>query len=127
MGPAFSDKATPSRILYRKPKTKKDPPVAILEIATTQADSMLITYQKDVILQRMEHLFGERWITDIKFISAPRNKLHPKPDTKDRPLTPQEENNLVQMLDTVSDPLIYERLKALGEGILRKSSHPRRP
>lgn len=121
MGEAFAAKATPNRIQYRKPGKRNEKPMAILEIATSHADATLIHYQKDVILERISHIFGERWIHDIKFVTVQSTKTLPKMQKKrNRPLTQTQKNNLSEMLGEISDPLIYERLQSLGSNILKQ-------
>ncbi len=122
MGAGFADKAVPNRLQYRKPGKKNDKPIAILEIATSHADATLMHYQKDVILERIAHVFGERWINDIKFIAVDSIKTAQKRQKKiTRPLTKGQKNHLSDVLGSVSDPLIYERLQSLGENILKKN------
>lgn len=122
MGAAFADKALPNRIQYRKPGKKNDKPIATLEIATSHADATLMHYQKDVILERIAHIFGERWINDIKFVAVKNIKTASKLQKKrPRPLTQSEKNHLSNMLGSISDPLVYERLQSLGENILKQS------
>ncbi len=75
MGTTFADKATPSKLQYTRPKNTRSKPQATLEIATSHADATLMHYQKDVILQRIEHIFGEPWVTDVKFIAVERKTL----------------------------------------------------
>ena len=70
MGAKFASKAVPNRIIYRKPTSKRKKPEAVLEIAASQADATVLHYQGDLILERMEQLFGERWITGVKFVAT---------------------------------------------------------
>jgi len=119
MGAAFAAKATPNKIHYRKPKKRNDKPTAILEISTSPSDATLMHYQKGVILERINHIFGEAWINDIKFVALERNAFKPKTKPYKRPLTQGEKNDLSNILENVSDPLIYERLQSLGSHILK--------
>ncbi len=123
MGESLATKATPNRIQYRKPRTKKDKPIAILEIAASPSDSTIMHYQKGIILERINQIFGEAWITDIKFVALERNTLTTKRASYKRPLSASEKNDLSNTLATIDDPLIYERLKSLGEGIMRKDTN----
>lgn len=120
IGKKFATKAVPNRILYRKPSGKRKKPEAILEIAASSADATLLHYQQDLILERMRHLFGEEWITGIKFkattlVSAPGPKKKAP-----RPLTAVQKNHLSDVLDGVTDTELQEKLSALGAGILRR-------
>lgn len=121
MGERFASKAVPQRIQYRKGRKKTDSPIAILEIATTSADATMMHYQKEVILQRIESVFGDAWVADIKFVAADLSKRSVLVKKQRRPLTGEQKNHLSSMLDGVSDQAIYERLASLGEGVLRES------
>ncbi len=120
MGTQFAHKATPNRLLYRKPKSKNEQPRAILEIATSSADATLIHYQKDIILERLEQLFGQRWIHDIKFISVSRIQLQTRKKNRTAPLTQKQKNHLSTLLGDVEDQDIQRRLLSLGQAILGK-------
>lgn len=121
MGATFAKKALPKRIVYRKPTAKRQSPEAVLEIVASPSDATLLHYQAEVILQRMEHVFGERWITGIKFVPQ-ESGFGRKPSVKKaHPLLTQEQkNHLSEVLNGVCDPDMQNRLFALGEGILRR-------
>lgn len=121
MGAKLAAKAVPQRIQYRKARKKNERPIAILEIAASEADATMLHYQKDVILERITNVFGEPWITDIKFVAADMltKKILAKKASK--PLTGEQKNHLSDMLDGVSDQAIHDRLSSLGEGILGKN------
>jgi hypothetical protein len=118
MGAKFASKAVPRRIQYRKPIGQKDSPQAILEIETSQADATLLHYQSDLILERMERLFGERWITGVKFVPIIKKNHEVKRENVRKPLTATQKNHLSEMLCEVDDPVMQEKLQALGQGIL---------
>lgn len=121
MGPEFAAKAQPLKIHYRKAKEKNTPPQARLDIAVSSADAVLLTYQKDVILERINQVFGDRWITDIEFIHLPDNA--PLPTVKARkPLTESQKNHLSQLLESVSDPEIRARLETFGKSLLEREN-----
>lgn len=125
VGQKLADKAQPLKIHYRKanPKQRGSKASATLDIAVSSANATLLHYQKDVILERINQVFGERWITAIRFVHAPVNSpLAPKPYKKRRPLTDKENNDLKELLEKIEDPVIKEQLKTLGEGIIRHES-----
>jgi len=75
VGKDFASKAQPVKIQYRykkktaqKSNAKKEKPQATLEIATSSADATIMHYQKDVILERINQIFGDAWITAIRFV-----------------------------------------------------------
>ena len=72
IGKEIADKAQPVKIHYRKAKDKQKKAEATLEVAVTSADAALLHYQKDVILERINQIFGDRWVTDLKFSHIPQ-------------------------------------------------------
>lgn len=122
MGEKMAAYAQPLKIHYRKPKRKGDKPEATLEIAASSAHASLLIMQKGVLLEKINHIFGERWVTDIKFVHAPANAPE-KPSKVTKPLTEAEKNSLSQMLETVDDPELRARLATLGEAFYQDQKH----
>ena len=120
VGPDFAERSQPAKIHYFKPKVAKEKAFATLDIAASSADCAVMVYQKDVILQRINHIFGDQWITDIKFLHV-EPKQAKKPPKRTKNLTETEKNHLSQILETVDDPDIKERLERLGKSILQES------
>lgn len=119
VGPDFAERAQPAKIHYRKSKVPKEKPTATLDIAASSADCAVLVYQKGLILQRINNLFGEGWITDIKFLHVePRHR--PKPQKRTKNLTIEEKNHLSQLLENVDDPDIKEVLARMGQSILQE-------
>ncbi|HNS44849.1 MAG TPA: DUF721 domain-containing protein, partial [Alphaproteobacteria bacterium] len=73
VGVEMAGKTQPAKIHYRKPKDKGEKPQATLDIAATSADAALLHYQKDLILERINQLYGDRWITSIRFVHMASN------------------------------------------------------
>jgi len=120
VGPDLAQKAQPAKLRYIS-RDKSKTPVAILEIATSTADATLLHYQKDLILERINQIFGAGWITGIRFVSSAAN-APAKPRSKPRkPMTAEEKTYLSDTLETIEDPAIKERLASLGEAIMTKS------
>ncbi|HBH26165.1 MAG TPA: hypothetical protein DDX54_02030, partial [Rhodospirillaceae bacterium] len=67
VGADLAAKAQPVRLTYRRTKGK-DKPTATLHIATTPAQSTALHYQSGVILERINQVFGERWIARLAFV-----------------------------------------------------------
>lgn len=127
IGADLAGKAQPAGLKYRRPiskgtekgaeKGKK--PEAILEIATTSAHATRLHYQKDVILERINTVFGDRWVSDIRFktvSSLPSSFSRSK--QKKPSLSEEEENYINETLDFVTDKDVKERLKALGRSLI---------
>lgn len=117
IGEKLAGKAQPVKIRYRK-HDKGQKPEAALDIAVSSADATLLHYQKDLILERINQIFGERWITAIRFVSIPANKEPPGHKKTRHPLTAQKKKTLSGMLSGIDDPDIRDRLGSLGKEIL---------
>jgi hypothetical protein len=117
VGPDLFKKAQPVKLRYTKQEYSKTP-MAILDIACSSADATLLHYQKDLILERINQIFGEGWVTGIKFVAStgktPKARLR-KPK---KPLTENEKSYLSGILETVKDEEIKARLSSLGQSIL---------
>lgn len=117
VGKEMATKVQPAGLQYRRFKDSKTPN-ATLEIATSSAYATRLHYQKDLILERINQLFGEKWITAIRFVSVPSNASGP-PKIKKRPiLSPDEESYIKQSLDSISDIEVRNRLEKLGTSLL---------
>lgn len=122
IGPEMARKTQPAKIHYRKPKDAKSSPQATLDIAVSSADATLLHYQIDIILERLNQIFGERWITGIRFVHQPANMDNsdhvPLPK---RALAKQDLERLDTVLITIEDDNIRKQLEKLGQAVLRKS------
>ena len=119
VGPELSHKAQPAKLRYIN-RDKSKTPVAILEIATSSADATLLHYQKDLILERINQIFGAGWVAGIRFVSIAANAISKRPAKAKKPLTPQDKTYLSDTLATIEDTDIKERLVSLGEAIMTK-------
>jgi hypothetical protein len=125
VGREMASRASPVKIHYRKPKPGVKKPEATLEIAATSSDATLMQYQTGVILERINHIFGDKWITAIRFVHIPANAkvTNPVVDIAKRTQdTSGNEEYLSTILDEVTDTEIKERLGKLGSYILRKQA-----
>jgi len=117
VGANLADKAQPVKLRYIKHKQSKKPQ-ASLDIATTGADATLLHYQKDLILERINQIFGERWITAIRFVQVPANSKVLKPKIPKTPLTGEEKNHLSSVLENIEDNDIRLKLESLGQAMM---------
>lgn len=117
VGASLADKAQPVKINYRK-KERNKKPEASLDIAASSADATLLHYQKDLILERINQIFGERWINAIRFVSVPVNTQTSFRKKRLTPLTAAEKNTLSDMLYTIEDEAIRRKLEHLGAAII---------
>lgn len=120
IGPDFAERAQPAKVHYQRAKKPKEKPTATLEIAASSADCAVLVYQKDVILQRINQIFGDAWVRDIKFVHR-EPKKPAKPQKRTKTLTNDEKNHLSQMLETIDDPDLRKTLEGLGTAILQET------
>ena len=109
----------PIKIHYRKAKNKKSSSTAKLDVATTSANATTLHYKKDLILEKINRIFGDNWITDIDFIHVPLDKKIEKPKRHEKRLSPVKEKNLSDMLENIEDPDIKSRLMRFGTSFLK--------
>lgn len=120
VGADLADRAQPVKIHYRKvPGSKR--PEASLDIAAATVDATLLHYRKDLILERINQIFGERLVVSLRFVPVAANEA---PRTRrrilKRPVNPTDRQNLSNMLDNIDDPALKERLEQLGTSILQE-------
>jgi len=120
IGSEMAVKAQPVKIHYRKPKDKGDKPEATLEIAATSADASLLHYQKDLIIARINQIFGDSWITAIRFVHIAANIDGFNVPIYQKPLNQPALNNLKYQLSGIDDEDIRNSLEKLGQSILKK-------
>jgi hypothetical protein len=122
VGADMASRAQPVKIHYRRRKGKNaNTPDASLEVAVTSADAAVLQYQTGVLIEKMERLFGERWITDIRFTHVPANR-QPVTAAPGKTLTEEQKSHLSLMLGDGDDQDIKEKLYALGESVLLKNT-----
>lgn len=121
VGAALAHKTQPIKIHYRK-KEKQKSPDAMLEIAASSADATLLHYQSDLILERINQIFGERWITSVKFVSAPLHSPLARRKRARPTLTADKKKHLSEMLQTIADDDIKLRLEQLGQAVMMEEA-----
>tara|TARA_R110001592_G_scaffold16881_8_gene71535 strand:+ start:6043 stop:6507 length:465 start_codon:yes stop_codon:yes gene_type:complete len=117
MGEGLADKAQPLKIHYRKAGKEKKP-YALLDIATSASNATILNYQKGLILERINALFGDDWIKDIRFVVSELAQSEVVAKKIKQPLTGGEKKYLSEVLDQIEDPDIKEKLESLGKAIL---------
>lgn len=122
VGADLSSKAQPVAIKYRNYKDKggkaSKTPDATLEIATSSAHATRLHYQKDLILERINRIFGERWITAIRFVNVPSNVSERPKIQKAKELSPEEKNYIRETLDYITDIEVRNRLENFGTALM---------
>lgn len=118
MGKQMAAQAQPLKIRYRKPKRKGDKPQATLDVAASSAHASLLTMQKGMLLEKINYIFGEALVTDIRFVHTPvtakQKSAKPAQD-----LSPDEKNALSDMLESIEDEDIRARLMDMGTAFFK--------
>ena len=122
IGDDFAEQAQPYKIKYRKSgQGRKKHSEAILVIAVQSAQSTLLHYRKDLILSRINRIFGEDWISDIQFRHLPANNepggTWRRSPSQSQHLNPSEEQRLTNILENVGDDELRHRLDRFGKAI----------
>lgn len=119
-GADLAGKAQPVKIHYRKTGAKGEKPQTRLDIAVAGAYATALHYRKDLILERINRIFGEAWICDIRFVTPQATGIPvKKPRKATKPLTGKEKEALSGMLAGISDPEMKERLNNLGTALMQ--------
>jgi len=123
VGEEMAFKAQPVKIHYQKGMKNG----ARLDIAASEANATLLQMQVGVILERINHLFGDRWIRAVRFVCVPVNQDHQlrnfqhkkRKALKNAPLSEDEENFLSKALEEIQDNDIKAKLRRLGQAIIK--------
>jgi hypothetical protein len=124
MGTELSTKSQPSRLSYRKKTDAQEKPKATLYISCNSAEWTKLSYQKNLILERINLIFGETWITDLKHDPAQSEILTRKKASAfviPKAINQDELQSLQQQLSDISDEDLRNRLEKLGQSVLRQS------
>lgn len=93
-----------------------------LEIAADSAAATVMRYRVDLILERINQIFGAHWITAIRFVPKATDGQQNKRFTRPlKPLTPDQKQSLSNMVKDIPDPELRDRLQKLGTAILQDS------
>jgi len=120
VGGRLADKAAPVKLNYRKGAKGKKPTTS-LDIAVDSSNATALHYQKDLILERINQLFGEEWITGIRFVHIPVNHNAISVKKQPTPLSSHEKKLLSEEVSRITDSEMQNRLLSLGEAIAVKS------
>ncbi len=117
IGEQYSEIAVPVKLHYRKaPKGQKAK--AILEIACSASNATILSYQKDIIIERIAQIFGDRWITNVRFSSSVQLMENSSITKRPKPLNGSDKKYLTNILDQIEDQDIKDKLEKLGQAIL---------
>lgn len=118
VGQRLADKAVPVKIHHRRAAKGKLAQNS-LDIAVDSANATALHYQKGLILEKINQVFGEAWITSIRFVHIPVNNSRPPPKKVLPPLSSSEKKLLSETVSRITDSEIQDRLRSLGEAIAK--------
>lgn len=104
-----------------KPKADKTPSKATLHLAVQPAYALELSYQKNLLIERLNVFFGYGAIKDIKLIQNSEimnNKI--VKTAKTRPLTLQEQQKIDALVGDIQENDLQTALKNLGKAIVSR-------
>lgn len=124
VGEDLASKAQPVKIHHQKNNKSG----ARLDIATSEAHATTLRMQVGLILERLNNIFGDQWITSIRFVSIPVNqddqskaiKKKRRDAVRKAPLSGEDENFLAKTLEEIKDSDIKAKLEKLGQAIIKE-------
>lgn len=124
IGVELAHKTQPVKIKYMKYKRGEKNSAGnntTLEISCSSADATVLHYQKNLILERINRIFGDDWIKDIKFVPQVANAKDSSRATRKntKSLTEADKKHLSTMLEDIDDPDIRERLESMATAFLQ--------
>jgi hypothetical protein len=118
-GADIAAKATPLDLKFAKKLDQKSQ--ATLHIAVQSAYALEISYQKALLIERLNMFFGYPAIKDIKMIQQTNLMSNKKPPSLPaRPLTLGEEKLIDGMVTEIQENDLQTALKNLGKAILSR-------
>ena len=118
-GADIAAQTVPLDLKYAKKLDKKSQ--ATLHLAVQSAYALELSYQKSLLIERLNMFFGYPAIKDVKIVQHDNvmnnKKLPPKPQ---RPLTIKEEQGLDKMVGGIQENDLQIALKNLGKAIISR-------
>lgn len=122
VGKDLAYKTQPVKLQYKKNQDGKKA-TATLSIATSSAEATMMHYRKDLILERINQIFGERFVTAVRFVPNETAEQDYAKHVKPRKiLTENDKTYLSGVLEGVEDQELKAVLESLGKSMLQSSS-----
>ena len=120
-GADIAAKTTPLDLKYAKKLDKKSQ--ATLHLAVQSAYALELSYQKSLLIERLNMFFGYPAIKDIKMVQQDNVMGNKKTSTKPpRLLTMQEEQVLDELVGGIQENDLQTALKNLGKAITSRQT-----
>ena len=96
---------------------------AVLHLAVRSAYALELSYQKSLLIERLNVFFGYPAVKDIKMVQQTNITSNKKQaPVKNRPLTLPEERHLDEMVAHIQENDLQSALKNLGKAITSRKS-----
>ena len=120
-GSEIALRTLPIDLKFSRTKNAKDSQQAILNLAVQSSYALEFTYQKNLLIERLNTFFGYPAVKDIKIVQN-SEILNQKdvPAAKSRPVTVQEQQNIDRLVDDIKENDLQDALKNLGKAILSR-------
>jgi hypothetical protein len=117
-GPEMAAKTMPLDLKFAKKPDQKSQ--ATLHLAVQSAYALELSYQKSLLIERLNIFFGYPAIKDIKMIQQTAMSQSRMNTVKNRPLTVQEERALDDMVEKIKENDLQTALKNLGKAVISR-------
>lgn len=117
-GADIASKATPLDLKFSK---KADNNQAVLQLAVLPAFALELSYQKALLIERLNVFFGYPAIKDIKIVQHSEVMANKKVQkSKTRPVTLQEQQSIDSLTSEIKENDLQTALKNLGKAIISR-------
>jgi hypothetical protein len=124
VGSEYATQASPQKLSFRKPRRKGDPAQAILDVSTTSSLAAILNMQKGLLLERINLIFGEMLIQDIRFIHQKAPVRGKTSSSKPKqPLTQAQKQGLSGSLKQVEDDDLRQKLQSMGMALFQDQNY----
>lgn len=121
VGVEVAEKTMPLDLKYAKRQDQKSQ--ATLHLAVQSAYALEVSYQKSLLIERLNMFFGYPAIRDIKIVQQTNITNNKKAFAAPlRPLTMQEDRALDEMVTVIQENDLQAALKNLGKAIVSRQS-----
>ncbi len=121
-GPEMATRAVPQELKFqRKTERDKEAAQAVLVLAVQPAFALEFSYQKGLLIERLNMFFGYAAIKDIRIVQNDSiMDKEPKAKVKTKPLTLPEEQKLDAMVAQIQENDLQTALKNLGKALISR-------
>ena len=120
VGKDLSKVTTPVKVTYQKNGQKKGAKLGLI-VSADSSQAMLLHYRKDLILQKINQILGDKTIETIKFVDqsdAIAKSRKSTPVNSRKPLTDPQKKDLSGMLDEIEDEELKQTLERFGKSLM---------